>query len=333
MTAEPMLQRRVRSEPTSSSGPAFRQLLTSLLCALGFLLFTSPADAFCRSRTCLPLKEHCEMDGYCVASGKLFNRTSSCVSYSVQQDGSAKHGITSDALEKVVAASFERWLAVDCGGGARPSIEVQNIGQVSCEATQYNCDGHGNANIVLFRDDSWPYTDEESVFALTTTYFATATGRIDDVDVEINGTNERIRNGEPLDGVDLASIITHELGHFLGLSHSGDPTAVMRRTYRPGMDNLRNLRPDDVAGICDMYPPGRATKTDSCAPKYGFATDCGTNDHDFCPIEASEESSGCCSTAPGRPDSRGALALGALCVGLAAVRLRRVRRRSRAPEL
>lgn len=274
------------------------------------------------------------MDVHCAVSGKLLFRSSSCVSYSVQEDGSAKHGITSDALEQVVAAAFDRWLSVDCGGGAHPSIEVQNVGRVSCDTTQYNCDGHGNANVILFSDDTWPHTDAESTFALTTVYFATGSGQIHDVDVEINGTNDRIVNGEPLAGVDLASILTHELGHFLGLGHTADQTAVMRLRYEPGKDNLRALRADDIAGICDMYPPGRATKTDSCTPRYGFATDCGTDDHDLCPIEQSEEEgSGCCSTAPGRPDSRGALALAALFVGFAAARLRRVRKRSRAPEL
>ena len=112
---------------------------------------------------------------------------------------------------------------------------------------------------------------------------------------------------------DLDFIITHEAGHFLGLSHSCRPDATMLATYTLGDTNLRTLRSDDVAGICEIYPPGGATEMCDPTPRHGFSADCGTDAQDR----------GCCATAPGRSDTDGTWSILALLAGAGALAHRR----------
>lgn len=284
------------------------------------ILQASQVSAFCRSRTCKPNLESCTQEGSCITSGEEFFRPGSCVSFSVQEDGSVKHGISAQAVEQIVTDAFDRWLSVDCGGNRGPMIEVQNLGSVECAEQQYSCD-HGNANIILFRDDEWPH--DRAAFALSTVTHL-ATGEIYDADVEVNGTMaEDLVIGRTARGIDLESVLTHELGHFLGLGHSDVRDAVMRPRYDPSEDDLRLLHSDDIQGICAVYPPDRKVTSDSCVPRHGFASDCGSGQTDRCP--ASNPDGGCCSTAISRSDDQGGLALGAVLGGLLLARLRRLR--------
>jgi hypothetical protein len=299
--------------------------------ALGLAL-SSPAFAFCRTRTCQPKKENCPPRDPtqprlgCTDSGKELFRKSSCVSFNVQELGSPRRGIDGERFEQIVRDAFDRWLNADCGGGAHPSIAAESLGTVSCNEVQYNCT-HGNANIFLFEDENWTATDAADAYALTTVWFVPSSGEIRDVDVEINGTQSQLDWDNPRDGVNLPSIVTHEVGHFLGLAHSPeDASAVMRWQYDYQSDDLRTLTADDIAGICAIYPPDRAVSSDDCSPRNGLASDCGPGDGTHC--AASSSSSGCCSTAPGRPEPLAVLALSAFASASVIARGRRKKRNS-----
>jgi len=113
-----------------------------------------------------------------------------------------------------------------------------------------------NQNVILFHGDKWPYSDSASTLALTTVSHNPETGEIFDADIEVNATMERlsVAASVPRNAYDLQSVLTHEVGHFLGLSHSSDPNATMIREYARGTSTLRSLDKDDRDGACAIYP-------------------------------------------------------------------------------
>ena len=251
--------------------------------------------AFCLTHSCKPEKQHCEFVNSCNVSGKVLFWASSTITWSVQVDGSLAQKISADVLDTFVSDAAERWESVDCGGGLHPSITLSSHGQVSCNKAEYN-KTQPNQNLIVFRDDKWPYKEdaETDTIALTTVTFNTETGEIYDADLELNSFERSFAlvDAQPPRTYDLASVLTHELGHFLGLSHNElDPSTTMSVGYHDGMTSLEA---DDIAGVCAALPPGRVSK-DTTDPRHGFSTECG------------KPESGCCSSIIGgqAPPSEG----------------------------
>lgn len=300
---------------------------TASIVAAGLLavLFVAPgARAFCRTTTCDPNKasDHCQFDDHqCVVTGKPLAWRSSCVTVGVQAMGSPRNGLGFDDVAPVVEQAFGAWMQADCGG-ATPSIDVKLLGPIECGLSEYNSNV-GNANIVLFREDKWPYVGAANAIGLTTTRFDTKTGELWDADIELNGVGDNLSIGDPIRGDDLLSVLTHEAGHFLGLSHSPDPTATMKAVYDPVVDgtDFRSLAGDDIAGICAVYPPDRKPATNSCENRHGFSAQCGADQ------SPPSESKGCSLHPGGVGDGRDSCAsLLSLVAGLVGVRVARRRR-------
>jgi hypothetical protein len=241
---------------------------------------------------------------------------SSCTGYAVQQDGSPKLGISYDEMTQLTASAFAHWPAAMCGD-AFPSISVQSLGAAACDRLEYNPTGP-NANVVMFRDQNWPH--DPSFLALTTVSFDVNSGKILDADMEIN-------SAFLLDAGSLRYVLTHESGHFFGLDHSIESSAVMFAHYTlPGPDAPDPiLTADDVAAICAAYPTTRVATACNFEPERGFSPLCGGDVTGGCGVGA---------RARGRAGSTGAgmAALGLLGAALAFSRARR-RRRTPKPAL
>lgn len=269
--------------------PRARPLGAALAAGLTTLTLGASALAYCRTTTCIP-GEDCEYDYEtgCALTGTPLEWKRPCVSFAVQKDGSPLRGISYDTAHSIIEGAYAAWLASSCDG-ALPSVDIADFGAVSCNQPQYN-QGGPNANVWMFRDDEWDYAGSAPgiELAITIITFHPETGEIFDADVEINSHDIEITTGDEHVLFDLASIVTHEAGHFLGLSHTRAPEATMRTGYRPGSTALRYLSPDDMQGMCAIYPPNRELPSGSCTPRHGFSSSCY------------KEESGCSVAEPGR---------------------------------
>ncbi len=113
-------------------------------------------------------------------------------------------------------------------------------------------------NTFLWISNSWPAElgPVNSVIGVTTPVW-TSGGYFIDADIQFNNVGFTWSTDGRARTVDTQSIATHEEGHFLGLDHSAQPSAVMYASYSGGIK--RTLTTDDQGGVCQLYPSGMGT--------------------------------------------------------------------------
>ena len=262
------------------SSAGLRAGALAALVGVASLLAGGRAHAYCRTTT-VGVPADYDPSVSCWTEGLPLYWKNACVGYSIQQDASKQ--VSYDDAKDAISEAFSKWTSTTCttdgadsesagtgddddtvdagnvnSGGqvARVSIDVRDLGPVSCDEVAYNATGP-NQHVILFRDDTWPHNDSNNTLALTTVVFNPDTGELYDADMEINTAQQKVTLQDPVpaDGYDFASIVTHETGHFLGMAHSTDQHATMFAHYDPGQTTLRHLTFDDLDGICDIYPP------------------------------------------------------------------------------
>jgi hypothetical protein len=340
----------------------------SLLAGFGAALFTTlapltenVAHAFCRTTTAKVPADYDPASCGCWTYGLPLFWSNACVSYDLQQDATPQVPYATAASN--LATAFSKWTGTTCSpdsGTGRVSIDVRDLGAVSCGIVEYNQFGE-NQHVIVFRTSDFP-GDAKNALALTTVTYNIDTGEIYDADMEINaspGTVLSTSETVPAGDYDFLSIVTHETGHFLGMAHAVDTSATMYWSIGTGQDSERLLTLDDVNGICAIYPPdGTRTvaavdggpydsgaPTAACVltqptpvathsipevqcdptPRHGFTTECLASD--------GGAPSGGCEVTPlkangGSSWAAGAGSMGLLTLAAAFVRARHNRRRS-----
>jgi predicted Zn-dependent protease len=267
-----------------------RSAARCLLSACGGLLAlcaARPAAAYCREVAATMPAGYNPADAGCFTSDyeagvlpPLFWRNQ-YVNYNLNR--AASKYITLSQARQAATLAFAQWATAVCpDSGGSPSILATEGPTVDCDDQS---EGHNNP--IIFRDTGWTHTDSANAIGYTTLTVELDTGEILGAEIEINTENQVIvPTPEPdaSDAHDLQSILTHEAGHFLGLAHSADSTAVMYAFYHAGSTTLQ---PDDVNGICSIYSPDGSRNTlngpisggaNSPAPILGFEDFCGSVD-------------------------------------------------------
>jgi hypothetical protein len=270
---------------------------------------------FCRTTTA---RVRPSMLGECVSMGVPLQWKNRCTSYSVY-NGRTPADIPAATFAMIARGGADAWARVPCNaeGGGMPYYRVLPLGG-TWNPTGYDARGT-NSNTLSFRfrweDDA---THRAGTIAITVVTFDALTGEIFDADIEFN-TREPTQNPNgfvfstarlsDMGSADLQTIMTHELGHFLGLAHSDNDRAVMWPEAGLG-EVRRDLTADDSAGLCDIYPE-RSAPDERCnsTPYGGLAT-----------LPGGPRVIGTCALTPTRTPCG---ALGTLALGWAGRRRRR----------
>jgi hypothetical protein len=236
----------------------------------------SPAAAYVRTTT--------EMSGVPVQWNEH------CVVMTIDQRGSKD--VSLNEISTTLGRAITNWTARTgmCGGlslGRVPAYKVLDVAADGLPAVIFR-------NDMWQRPGHAPH-DPSAIGLTTVMYVNTpglpGDGTILDADIELNNVNYTFTT-DPVNGMarpgtmlaDLENTLTHELGHVQGLAHTcwdhvsplppldnngnpipdcNDPNLppiVTSATMFPyatmeGETSKRNLSPDDVDGVCDVYMP------------------------------------------------------------------------------
>lgn len=285
----------------------------SLLLALAVsLALPASSEAWCRTTT-----DRSGDGATCNTLGVPLAWKRRCHSYALDERGASSMP-TATVLD-VLARSFGHWEQVACSG-RNVGFDFREASKLArCQEAEYSS-RDGNVNVVAFIDDFPQRMLMPSAYAVTIVWHSETSGEIYDADILVNeemGPFGVCPSNGCTDGltVDLENVITHEAGHFLGLSHSADDESTMYFQAERGEVEKRSLGADDVAGLCAAYPAGSLPDRCSYTPRHGRDLNC------------ENESSGRCTAAPSPagPDAKTPAAL-SLLAGFLAVLARRARR-------
>ncbi|MBI2187860.1 MAG: matrixin family metalloprotease, partial [Acidobacteria bacterium] len=168
-------------------------------------------------------------------------------------------GVSASDFQAAMARAFATWEAVPTA-----SIAFQFVGFTGAEP--FDDDG---ISVLGFQDQ--PGMDR--VLGATGFLIDTFTGEIVEADIFFNSA-QPWSTAPSGDGAafDLESVAVHEIGHLLGLGHSAlgetEPrpdggrrvlasgSVMFPISLGRGVTHDRELQPDDIAGVSDLYPDG-----------------------------------------------------------------------------
>jgi hypothetical protein len=187
--------------------------------------------------------------------------------------GSPPPGLSMEDVEHIARAASAAWSQVPCSvarveyAGHRDTIDDLGPGEIPFQFddpaaiqqcfpegviawTSLSCPGDFPDRSVFFNSADFDWTIDPRPFQPAVT------------DPDEDRVNRL--------AVDLPSVLVHELGHVLGLSHSQDTLATMYASYRPD-GGQSSLAVDDKLGICHLYesahPRDECSSGRDCAPR------------------------------------------------------------------
>jgi len=207
--------------------------------------------------------------------------------------GTPPPAMTGDAYLEAARLAASSW--------GHPSLACSGLTLSIHKSAEPSADiGFDGRNIIVMRQDTWcseplptdpnaPPCYATNALAVTTVFRNVTTGEIVDADMEINAVNvywadlEKDPTLASGSTADFQNMLTHELGHVIGLAHpcfttsdgtprltdnlgqpeincsaSDLPAMVASATMFPSVSvtdtSRRTLSPDDAQAACDVYP-------------------------------------------------------------------------------
>jgi hypothetical protein len=174
-------------------------------------------------------------------------------------NGTGVAGVSANQFQSELAQAFTTWESVPTA-----SIAFEFAGFTS--ASPFDDD---DLSVLGFTSEP----DMERVLGATSFIVDVITGGIIESDVFFNSIfTWSVAPAAGSGAFDLRSVATHEIGHLVGLGHSAIGETEMRPTggrrvlgtgavmfpiaLGPGVVADRDLQPDDIAGVSDLYPDG-----------------------------------------------------------------------------
>jgi YVTN family beta-propeller protein len=168
--------------------------------------------------------------------------------YSINQNGVPLISDESDI--NAVKNAFQTWTDV-------PTADIEFISEGTTSA-QYASATDG-VNLVTFQDDRFPFGPNILAVAAKTLKMGPGDQVAEIMDADIIFNPEFVNHQTYNLGVgnagyfDIQSVTTHEIGHVLGLFHSGIPISTMFPILDSGTV-VRSLEKDDIAWVSHKYP-------------------------------------------------------------------------------
>jgi len=168
------------------------------------------------------------------------------ISIVVNQQGS--DDVTDGSHMTAIQNAISAWNSAS-GSAARL---VENSSPAQRARTDWPND---NIHLVLFDEtgSSGYFPSGTGIVAITPVWF-TASGVISDADVLFNGRDFSFTTDGDYGAYDIQDVAAHEIGHLLGLDHSGWAGATMYPYVDPTILLHRSLSQDDVCGMRAAYP-------------------------------------------------------------------------------
>jgi hypothetical protein len=159
--------------------------------------------------------------------------------------------------EAEVRRGMDDWTEPSCSG-----LETVYGGSTTRRPSTY--DGHSTIGWI---ESGWPF--DSNAIGVTQPQFSS---RIVEADMSMNGQNFTWITGSGSgSSVNAYSIVLHEGGHYFGLDHSSERSAIMYFAYSGG---IGMMGADDQAGICALYPGGGSGGTDCTTTGCPAGYDC-----------------------------------------------------------
>lgn len=201
-----------------------KKTVTAILFSLSISLFLTEAKAYVQNRT---------------TSDSLVHWTNGITLLDIFVNSTNTQSLSSATVQSIAASSIAQW---------------DGKSKISLRKNQTAGSGQTGLNEIYFSTDPSVFNGT-GVVGVTQVYYKNNTGEIIEADILIN---DNFTFSTTVTEVNyLGNVLTHEMGHFLGLGHSQVNGSSMFYALSRGQNQISS---DDKAGVYSIYPNGDSTK-------------------------------------------------------------------------